>query len=78
MKQRLGGMSPTSGYHVRVKLLASQVGGKVPTTHGYPPLKMFDITFGSSENNYLLGLISLNNETGSEDSFFSSFMVKKK
>jgi hypothetical protein len=30
---RLGGMSPTFDNHSRVKPLASQAGGKVPTTH---------------------------------------------
>jgi hypothetical protein len=33
MKQSLGGMSPAFDYHYGVKPLASQAGGKVPTTH---------------------------------------------
>jgi len=33
MKQSLGGMSPASSYHAGVEPLASQAGGKVPTTH---------------------------------------------
>ena len=38
-------MSPTSSYHARIKPLASQAGGKVLTTHGYPS-KPLDITLG--------------------------------
>ena len=46
-----GGMSPTFGYHVGVNPLDSQFGGKVPTTHRYPPLKPLDFTLGSVEHN---------------------------
>jgi hypothetical protein len=36
-------MSPAFGHHVGVEPLASQAGGKVPTTHGYPPSKPLEI-----------------------------------
>jgi hypothetical protein len=46
-------MSPAFDYHSGVKPLASQAGGRVPTTHGYPS-KPLEITLGNYKHSLIL------------------------
>jgi hypothetical protein len=46
-------MSPAFDYHSRVKPLASQVGGRVPTIHGYPS-KPLDTMLGNYTHSLIL------------------------
>jgi hypothetical protein len=75
-KQILGGMSPTSGHHVGVKLLSFQVGVKVPTTHGYH-LKPLELHWEVPNKFFPISSLC-KNETTLSISLFASFNLAKK